>query len=143
MKTYQAGTISGCIFWLISFLIMASCLLPVGLVAGSLTTTTNASFITRILEPYLCPEGSQARVHTYATTTLDENGFEKDSTAYEMRCLNPQGEIIKDLGATYGFIWMGILAAISVVLSALLAILLAAPVGILVARYIKRSPKTP
>jgi hypothetical protein len=60
------------------------------------------------------------------------------STAYEMRCIDTSGNIAKDLGPTYAFVWMGLLGVVGLILSAVLAFLLAAPAGALIARVFQK-----
>ena len=138
MKPAKTGTVSGCIIWMLVFSILCMCLFPVTMVVGSVTSTVTGDSVARILEPRLCPENTTAEIYTYETTTTDPNGFETPSTAFEMRCVDANGKIVKDLGPTYAFIWMGILGGIGLILSAVLAFLLAAPAGALIARMLKK-----
>jgi hypothetical protein len=138
MKSAKTGAVSGCILWVLVFGILCMCLFPVTMVVGSITSTVTGDSVARILGPRLCPAGSTAEIFTYETTTTDENGFETPTTAYEMRCVDANGNIVKDLGPTYAFIWMGILGGIGLILSAVLAFLLAAPAGALIARVFQK-----
>lgn len=138
MKSAKTGTVSGCILWILVFGILCMCLFPVTMVIGSITSTVTGDSVAHILGPGLCPAGSTAEIFTYETTTSDENGFETPSTAFEMRCIDDNGDIVKDLGPTYAFIWTGILGGIGLILSAVLAFLLAAPAGALIARVLKK-----
>ena len=103
MKSSQAGMASGCVTWLIVFLLLGSCLVPVGVIVGGITSGLNADFVTRTLGPYMCPEGSAAEVHTYTTAGRDVTGFGTLTTAYEARCVDANGNMVKDLGPTLGF----------------------------------------
>lgn len=138
MKSAKTGAVSGCIVWVLVFGILCMCLFPVTMVVGSITSTVTGDSVARILGPRLCPAGSTAEIFTYETTTTDENGFETPTTAYEMRCVDLSGNIVKDLGPSYAFIWMGILSGIGLILSVVLAFLLAAPAGVVIARVIKK-----
>lgn len=138
MKSAKTGALSGCIVWVLVFSILCACLLPVTMVVGSVTSTVTGDSVARILGPRLCPAGSTAEIFTYATTTRDENGFEMPSTAYEMRCVDTSGNIVKDLGPTYAFVWIGLLGVVGLILSAVLAFLLAAPAGALIARVFQK-----
>jgi hypothetical protein len=129
MQAVKAGTVSGCIVWVLVFGLLCACLAPVTMVAGSITSTLAGESVARILGPSLCPDNSTAEIYTYETTLIDSSGFERPSTAYEMRCVDTSGRIVKDLGPTYAFIWMGLLGAAGLVLAAVLAFLLAAPAG--------------
>jgi len=138
MKSAKTGAISGCIVWALVFSILCMCLLPVTMAIGSITSTVTGDSVARILGPRLCPAGSTAEIFTYETTTTDENGFETPTTAFEMRCVDANGNTVKDLGPTYAFIWTGILGGLGLILSAVLAFLLAAPAGTLIARAIQK-----
>lgn len=142
MKSLKLGAASGCVVWLVTFFILGGCLVPVGLLAGSITSTVTGDAVAEILTPYMCPEGSEGKIHTYPTTTTDEYGFEQPSTGFEMRCVDATGEIVKDLGPTYGFVWIGLLGGAALIVAALLALLLAAPAGALLAKLFNRTPKT-
>ena len=138
MNSTRAGTLSGCLVWLVVFGLLCMCLFPVAMVTGSITSTVSADFVARTLAPYLCPPETEPEIFTYETTTTDENGFETPATAFEMRCVDGEGEIVKDLGPTYAFLWIGLLAAAGLILAAVLAFVLAAPAGALAARWAKR-----
>jgi len=76
---------------------------PSDMVVGSITSTVTGRFRGAYSGSRLCPTGSTAEIFTYETTTTDENGFETPSTAFEMRCVDADGNIVKDLGPTYAF----------------------------------------
>jgi hypothetical protein len=139
MKTNSAkvGAASGCIIWLITFFLLVSCLVPVGLVAGGISSGLNADFVAQTLGPYMCPADSTAQVYTYATTMWDQNNFEQPANAYELRCLDVNQKIVKNLGPIPFFVWTGIFAVFGVVLAGLLAFVFAAPAGALIARFRK------
>ena len=140
MKPKATGTLSGCIVWIVVFGIVGSCLLPVSMVVGGFTSVSN--FAMQTLEPVLCPEGSTAEPYSYATTTTDEYGNTRPSTAYELHCIDANGAIVKEDPILYAFLWMGIIAVIGLVMAALLAFALAAPAGVLIARVLDRNKKT-
>jgi hypothetical protein len=143
MKSGKTATLSGCVALLIAFCILGSCLLPFGLVVGGITSTVSADFVAQTLGPYMCPQGSVAQVHTFETTSRDASGFENAATGYEVRCVNPAGELVKDLGPTVGFAWTGILAVASLLVALLLAFLFASSVGALVAKLRSRNSASP
>ena len=92
--------------------------------------------------PYLCPEDSTADVVTFQTTTTDEYGNDEPATGYEMRCLDANGNVVQEGSPNYAFYWIGLLMLGSLVLSAGLAFLVAAPLGVLIARWRGRSAAT-
>ena len=135
MKHLTAGAGSGCLVWVLTFGILSICLCPVGLFGGSITATTNADAVARLLGPQLCPAGSTGKVVTYDTTTTDDFGNSQPATGYSMVCQDAAGVVVANAGPTYAFLWIGILTAAALALAALLAIVLAAPAGALVARW--------
>jgi hypothetical protein len=88
---------------------------------------------------YICPEGSTAQSYSYATTTTDEFGNRQPSTAYVLQCVDSNGEIVKEDPITYAFVWMGILVLIGLILTGLLAFVLAAPAGVLLGRLFSKN----
>lgn len=140
MKSATTGTISGCVIWFIVFGMIGSCLLPVAMFIGGFTSVTDSAMQT--VGPFICPDGTTVESRSYATTTNDEFGNPQPSTAYVLQCVDAKGEVVQEDPVLYAFIWMGILAFIGLVISALLAFALAAPAGILIARLFKREPKT-
>ena len=139
MKSTKIGAATGCVIWLITFGLLGSCLVPVALVVEGLVRGFNPELVARTLGPAMCPAESSAQVHTYPTTLTDSDGFESPATGYELRCINANGAIAKDLGPFPFFIWTGIAAGAGLALAALLALLLAAPAGAFIARVRMRS----
>ena len=107
---------------------------------GGFSTFFTADFVAHTLEPYLCPDGSKAEIITYQTTTTDDFGNLEPATGYEMQCVDANGRITRESSPDYSFIWLGVVSVATVILTALLAFLLAAPAGLLIARLL-RSPK--
>jgi len=137
MKSATTGSISGCIIWIIVFgAISCLCIFPVVMVGGMLSSTSGIALKT--VGPIICPDNTTTNVRTYATTTTDENGFSQPSTAYVLQCKDENGEVVKEDPVGYAFIWMGIITAIGLVLSGVLAFVFAAPAGVLIARLFNR-----
>jgi hypothetical protein len=141
MKSLATGTTSGCIVWLLVFGALAITLCPLAAAAAAITSTVADDFVAGVTGPMLCPPDTTPVVETYETTMTDSDGFESPATGYSMECLNAAGEVVATPGPMYGFLWVGILGVGSLVLSALLALLLAAPAGVLIARITGRGPK--
>ncbi len=139
MKSATAGTLSGCIVWVIVFGLISACLFPVAVMVGGFTSAS--SFAMQTLAPLICPEGTTAESYSYATTTTDEFGNSQPSTAYELHCVDESGQVVKNDPVLYAFLWIGIIALIGLVISALLAFALAAPAGVLIGRLIGRNKK--
>lgn len=139
MKSAKAGALSGCIVWFIVFGILGSCLVPAGMMIGGFTSVTD--FAIQTLEPLICPDRTTAKSRSYATTTTDDFGNSQPSTAYVMQCVDAQGEVVKADPVTYAFVWIGIASGIGLILAGILALVFAAPAGILLARVINRNRK--
>lgn len=137
MKAAKTGVLSGCVIWFIVFALLSACLLPVGMMVGGFTSITD--FAMQTLEPLICPDGTTARSRSYATTTNDEFGNPQPSTAYVMQCVDSNGEVVKEDPVVYAFLWIGILAGIGLMLSAILAFILAAPAGVLIGRLFNKT----
>ena len=140
MKSGTAGTASGCIVWIIVFGILSTCLLPVAMLIGGITSASN--FAMQTIGPLICPEGTAAQSYSYATTTTDEYGISQPSTAYELHCVDSNGEVVKEDPVLYAFLWIGILALIGLGIAGLFAFALAPPAGVLIARILDRNKKT-
>lgn len=137
MKSATTGTISGCVIWFIVFGLLGSCLVPVGMMIGGFTSVTD--FAMQTVGPFVCPDGTTVESRTYATTTNDEFGNPQPSTAFVLQCVAASGTVVKEDPVLYAFIWIGILALISLLIAALLAFALAAPAGVLIARLFRQN----
>ena len=139
MKSTTTGTISGCIVWIIVFGVISSCMLPAAMMIGGFTSASSLAIKT--LAPMICPKGTTGESYSYQTTTTDDYGNPEPATAYELHCVDANGEVIKKDPILYAFLWMGIIAVIGLILAGLLAFALAAPAGVLIARLFNRGQK--
>ena len=139
MKQASTGTISGCLVWIIACGVISTCLLPIAIAVGSFTSFSD--FAIEQTGRFICPENTTPATRTYATTTTDEYGNRQPSTAYVLQCVDGNGAVVKADPVGYAFLWIGIIAAIGLILSAVLAFLLAAPAGVLIARLMNRNRK--
>ena len=137
MKNATTGTVSGCIIWFVVFGFLCSCIIPVASMIGGFSSGSDIAVKT--VGPMVCPENTTPKIHTYATTSIDDNGFETPSTGYEIQCLDASGDIVKTDPVAFAFIWIGIFAAIGLVLAGILAFVLAAPAGVLIARLLNKN----
>lgn len=140
MKSAQAGTISGCIVWVIAIGVITSCVLPIFIVIGSITSFSQ--FAIKATGNFICPDGTTAESYSYATTTTDEFGNVEPATGVSLRCVDQSGNVVKEDLVGYSFLWVGFFAASGLIVSAVLAFLFAAPIGILIGRVFKRSQKS-
>ena len=139
MKQTSAGALSGCLVWVIAFVVINICILPVSMMIGGATAVTD--FAMQTVAPLICPEGTSAQSRTYATTTTDEFGNSQPSTAYVMQCVDSNGDVVKEDSVVYGFLWIGGIAGIGLILAGVLAFVLAAPAGVLIAKVLGKIKK--
>jgi hypothetical protein len=139
MKQATAGTISGCVIWIISIGIIMSCILPISIVIGSVTSFSE--FAIKTTGNIICPDGSTPESHSYETTTTDEFGNSEPATGVELRCVDQSGTIVRTDPVGYAFLWDGIFAIIGLVISGILAFLLAAPLGVLIGKLFNRGQR--
>jgi len=139
MKNAKTGTLSGCMIWIIVFGVLSFCFLPTSMMIGGFTSSTN--FAMQTIGPFICPEGTAGQSYSYPTTTTDEFGNSRPSTAYELHCVDTNGEVVKEDPILYAFLWTGSIVVIGLGLAALLALALAAPAGVLIARILDRNKK--
>jgi hypothetical protein len=127
--------------WVLVFGILSICLCPVASFIGGLSSALQPDFVARTPEPLVCPDGSTAEVTTFQTTSRDEFGNEEPAIRHEMQCIDARGNIVRESSPDFAYYWVGLLMGGSLIVSGLLALLLAAPVGLLVARLMPRSRK--
>ena len=72
----------------------------------------------------------------------DEYGNAQPSTTYELHCVDASGVILKKDAILYAFTWIRIIAVIGFGPVALLAFLLAAPVGRALSKLFDRRQKS-
>lgn len=135
MKSTTTGAVSGCIVWVIVFAVIVSCLLPAAMMIGGFTSASDIAI--DFTGQFLCPQGTTPVGYSYATTTTDEYGNPQPATAYELHCVDASGEVVKEDPIAFAFLWIGLLAVIGLAIGAVLAFLLAAPAGVLIARLFK------
>ncbi len=140
MKSTTTGIASGCVIWGIVFAVISGCLLPTAMAVGGVSSST--SLAVRTVGPMVCPKATTPTMHTYQTTSIDDNGFETPATGYEIQCLDANGDVAHTDSVSFAFIWIGILAAFGMLIAALLAFLLAAPAGVWVAKMFPRKQAT-
>ncbi len=130
-----AGGISGCLVWGVVFFFLAGCLLPFALIVTM--WTAYSPLAVRVASPFVCPKGTTGEVYSYSTMLPDENGFPEPAQAYELHCNDANGNTVKDNVIGWSLIWDGMGLAVATILTAILAFILAAPVGMLVGRLFR------
>lgn len=138
MKSASTGALSGCLVWVITFVALSTCLCPLAVTAGTIMSFANGDFVAHLVSPYLRPPGSTGKIHTFETTSTDDNGNSVPTTGYEMICVDSSGTEVANTGPAYSFLWIGIASLIGLLMAGLLAIVLAVPVGAYIARWQSR-----
>ena len=110
--------------------------MPVFFVVGSVSSFSK--FAIQTTGGWLCPQGTTPESYSYATTTTDEFGNTQPSTAYELHCVDSSGVVVKEDPIAYAFIWIGIWAAIGLILSGVLMFVFAVPGGMLVTKILNK-----
>ena len=142
MKSATTGAMSGCVVWMIVLFVLSACLIPVALMVGTFTSLLSVDFVANTLGPYYCPQESTAEILTSKTTGNNPSGGGRyTSTSYEMQCVDSNGTVVREPSQDYVLPWLGIHAVIGLILSALIAFLLAAPAGVLIANLSNRLRK--
>ena len=142
MNNTKTTAISGCVIWFLLICMISSCVMPIFFIVGSVSSFSE--FAIQTTGGWLCPEGTTPESYTYATTTADEFGNQQPSTAYELHCVDSNGTVVKEDPVVYAFIWIGIWAAIGLILSGVLTFIFAVPGGMLVTKVLNklRTPRT-
>ena len=136
MKSITTGTISGCLVWVILFVVTVPCLWLLVFMVSSVSTFTDFSY--RLAQPILCPADTTLKVSTFDTTTTDSSHHSIEAVGHDMNCVSANGDMVKkDLVVQYLLIWRALGLVSGVVLAALFAFLLAAPAGALFARLLR------
>ena len=136
MKNTGTTAVSGCLIWLILISIVGTCVMPVFFIAASLSSFSE--FAIQTTGGWLCPEGTTPQRHTYATTSTDEYGNSHPATGYSLHCVDASGEVVKEDPVLYAFIWIGVLALIGMIVSAVICFIFAVPGGMLVTRLLNK-----
>jgi hypothetical protein len=135
----SAGAFSGCVLWLLAFGILSMCICPATMFVAGIVPVTNPRQVEAFVDPILCPADSQATITHYPTTVRDfDSGVDRPGTGYEMHCIGSNGEAVRSFEGTFGFALIGILGAAGLLVAAALAFLLAAPVGVLIAKFLPK-----
>lgn len=134
MNNAKTTAVSGCVIWLLLIAIIGSCIMPVAFIVGGVTSPSDWSIQT--MGGFICPENATPTRYSYDTVTTDEYGISRPSTAYELHCVDANGEVVKEDPIGYAFGWIGLWAVIGLVVSAFLTFILAVPGRMLVTRVV-------
>ncbi len=130
MNQATAGTISGCVIWILSIGVIMSCILPIFIVIG--TITSFSQFAVKMAGNFICPDGTTAESYSYKTTITNDFGNPEPATGVELHCVDQSGKVVKSDPVGYAFLWDGIFALIGLIISGILAFVLASPLGVLI-----------
>ncbi|MBL8101082.1 MAG: hypothetical protein JNM02_00995 [Anaerolineales bacterium] len=136
MNNTKTTAVSGCVIWFLLICTISSCVMPVFFIVGSISSFSD--FAIQTTGGWLCPEGTTPESYSYATTTTDEFGNQQPSTAYELHCVDASGTVVKEDPIAYAFIWIGIWAAVGLILSGVLTFVFAVPGGMLVTKILNK-----
>jgi hypothetical protein len=122
--------------WLVLAAVFGTCLLPVAIVVTVFTTTSELA--ASVVGPMVCPAGSTAIIERVSTTYIDEQGFEREAMGAEMVCADASGEVVARPAPLPNWIWTGLVMAAAILLACMLALVFAAPLGVVVGGVINR-----
>lgn len=111
------------------------------MIVAGIVPVTHPRQVERLVDPLVCPADSAATITTYATTIRDDMGADLPATGYEMHCISPAGQTVRSYEGTFGFALIGILGVVALLIAGGLAFALAAPAGLLIARFFPKNSK--
>src|SRR5690242_14871842 len=136
MKHTGTTAVSGCLIWFILISIVGTCVMPVFMAIGSITSFSD--FAIQTTGGWTCPENTTPRTYTYSTTSTDEYGNSHPATGYSLQCVDASGEVVKEDPVLYAFIWIGVFLLIGLVLTGVICFVFAVPGGVLVTKLLNK-----
>jgi len=133
MKQATTGTISGCLVWIIAFVVISMCILPISFMGSMFTITSD--FAIRQTGAIVCPDNTTPKIRSFATYGSGP------STTSVLECVDASGNVVKEDPVGFAFLWIGIIAGIGIILAGILAFVFAAPAGILIAKLFSKLKK--
>jgi len=130
----KTTAVSGCLIWFVLITFIGSCIMPIAFVVGGISSASD--FAIENVGVFICPEGTAPRSFSYETTTVDEYGISRPSTAYELHCEDSNGDVVQTDPILYAFIWVGVVALGGVAATVVLSFILAVPGGMLVTKVV-------
>ncbi len=115
--------------WVLVFSVLSGCFGAVAV--GAAAPTAQTGFVVETVGSRMCPPDTTPDLYSYTRYDVIEN---RDSTAYELICVDAAGETRVNLGPTWAFIWAAILGGVGLLLAAILSALVAAPAGAWIGR---------
>jgi len=136
MKDTGTTAISGCLIWFFLISFVGACIMPVFMVAGSLSSYTD--FAIQTTGKWTCPENTTPQSYIYPTTSTDEYGNSHPATGFALQCVNPSGEVVQEDPVLFAFIWIGIFLLVGMIVTGVLCFVFAVPGGMLVTKLLNR-----
>ena len=133
MKQATTGAVSGCLVWIIAFVVISMCILPISFMGSMFTITSD--FAIRQTGAIICPDNTTPEVRTFATY-----GSGPSQTSV-LQCVDVSGEVVKEDPVGFAFLWIGIIAGIGIILAGILAFVFAAPAGVVIAKLFSKLKK--
>jgi hypothetical protein len=137
MNSMKTGAVSGCVVWIVLSAVLSGCILPCFFIIGSVTSFSEYAIQTT--GKALCPKDTTPESYSYETTRTDEYGNTQPTTAYQLHCLDSNGEVVKTDPIVYAFLWDGIFILVGLLLVVGLSFALAAPAGAVIAKFLNRT----
>ena len=133
MKQATTGTVSSCLVWILAFVVISLCILPISFVGSMFTITSD--FAVKQTGAIVCPDNTTPEVRSFATYGSGP------STTYVLECVDVNGDVVKEAPVGFAFLWIGIVTVAGLILTGVLAFVFAAPAGALVAGLVNRMKK--
>ena len=130
-----AGSVSGCVVWLLVFSLFAACMMPVSIVFAVFSTDT--PLMTNIVGPMFCPAATKPQVRVEQTTMHGENGVDYAAMGSTIICVDSAGKTVSEPAPWPTWTWDILSVLAGLVIAGLLALAFAAPLGALVARLLR------
>lgn len=133
MKQARTGTISGCLVWIIAFVVIGMCILPISFVGSMFTITSD--FAIKQTGAIVCPDNTTPKIRSFATYGSGP------STTSVLQCVDASGNVVDEDPVGFAFLWIGIVTVVGLILTGVLAFVFAAPAGVLIAGLVNRMKK--
>lgn len=88
MKQATTGTVSSCLVWILAFVVISLCILPISFVGSMFTITSD--FAVKQTGAIVCPDNTTPEVRSFATYGSGP------STTYVLECVDVNGDVVKE-----------------------------------------------
>jgi len=139
MNKISTSVVPSYLAWVLVFTAISICVLPISIVIGSITSTSN--FAINITGKFICPADTVPKSYSYATTVENKDGKLSTAISDELHCIAYNGEILDSDATEYSSIWIVILIIFGLLITSALTILLVTPANRLVAKLINQTRK--